>query len=317
MLNADRFSEGLHLHALKQAMEELSDNIMWWFLTILILGTSNICLAANQDGFVVSLRSPESAEDKRDTYTTALITLILDKTTPTYGDYRITYIPAMTRPRAIYAAEMQMYPNLLIQDNYQEKFTKQGDFQYVNIPTELGLTGTRICFVNPRIKDRVAAVNSLGELKKFSIGQGVGWADSQILRAAGFKVTEMPNYNGLFKMVATGRVDLFCRGVNELLSEYRIFKDIEGLTYDETFALQYPLPRFFLTNKTNKLLLKRIEEGMKIAYKDGSMIALWRQHNDESINFANIKNRKIFKIPNPLLGDLSPEYEKYNYNLIQ
>lgn len=301
-----------------KSWQKLRSHILLTLVFSLVVTTSSIILTPlHAAEFIVSIRSPESMGDKRDTYTTALIKLILNKTSPTYGPYRLVNIPSMTRPRSIYAAEIQMYPNLILQDNYQDRFSKDGHLTYVEFPTELGMTGHRICFVNPAIKEKIAKVSSIEELKKYSIGQGVGWADSLILQSAGFKVSEIANYDGIFKMVASGRIDLFCRGINELLSEYETFKKLEGLTVDESFLLKYPLPRFFLTNKDNKILINRIREGLQIAYADGSLLELWHNYNDTAISFAKIKQRRVFNLPNPLLGDLSRDYEKYNVNLLQ
>ncbi len=48
----------------------------------------------------------------------------------------------------------------------------------------------------------------------------------EILRENGFQVREVSEYESLFKMVAGKRFDLFCRGTNELLSEWETHKSI-------------------------------------------------------------------------------------------
>jgi hypothetical protein len=102
------------------------------------------------------------------------------------------------------------------------------------------------------------------QLKKYSIGQGIGWADSLILRHNGFRVIEVQNYDSLFKMVAAGRIDLYCRGVNELRKEYESYRYITRLTYDESFALAYPLPRFYYMGAFNKDAKERMEVGLRM-----------------------------------------------------
>ena len=115
-------------------------------------------------------------------------------------------------------------------------------------------------------------------------------------------------------MVAGGRFDLLCRGANELMKEYEQYKDIGNLTYDDSFALVYRLPRFFYLNKNNTLLKQRLEEGIKVAYADGSLLELWLQHNLQSIQFTRLPERKMFYLDNPLIKDLPKDYEQYLIN---
>ena len=104
-------------------------------------------------------------------------------------------------------------------------------------------------------------MTTLTELKQFSIGQGLGWLDTQILRHNGFKVIEGTSYEGLFKMVARSRVDLFGRGANEILSEYQARANDLQLIADTSIILYYPFPRFFFTSKKNLKAIQRVRAG--------------------------------------------------------
>jgi ABC-type amino acid transport substrate-binding protein len=166
-----------------------------------------------------------------------------------------------------------------------------------------------------QIKDELKTITSVKQLKKYTIGQGIGWVDSNILRANGFQVIEIPNYSGLFKMTAAGRIDLFCRGINELKGEYEAFKYIKELTYDESFVLIYPMPRFYYTNKSNTLLRSRVEDGLKISYLDGSLKKLWLKYQTANLEFVKLHQRKVFRLPNPLLEKLPKTYESYYFDI--
>ncbi|MET0356939.1 MAG: hypothetical protein ABW044_09180 [Cellvibrio sp.] len=264
----------------------------------------------DKDLLVVTTRGPASKNDVREHYYIDLLTLTLEKTKSTYGNYKIVKAPAMNQLRDAFAVAQEIYPNYVIDDNYEDKFL-DSNITYISFPLDFGLTGIRICFVNPKVKEEIKDVEDIAQLKKYSIGQGIGWADVGILRHNGFKVIAMQNYDGIFKMTATGRVDLFCRGVNELPKEYESFKAINNLTYDESFAIIYPLPRFFLINKKNAALKRRIEEGLMTAYRDGSLMRLFQKHHANSIAFAKLDQRKIFKIENPLIKRLPKDYEQY------
>lgn len=284
-------------------------------LTAIVLLNVFACNFAHAE-FLVSIRSPETLEDTREAYSFELVKLVMDKTKPKYGDYRLQLIPAMNRPRARYAAKLKIYPNLLLEESYDKEFSAKGDLTYINFPVELGILGYRICFVNPKIKEDLKKITSVEQLKKYSIGQGIGWIDTNILRANGFQVTEIPNYDGMFKMTAAGRVDLFCRGANEIKGEFEAFKYIKELTYDETFVLTYALPRFYYTNSENTLLIARVQEGLITAHKDGSLKHLWLKYQTANLNFVKLHQRKIFTLANPFIADLPKDYEQYSFDKI-
>jgi len=286
---------------------------LWKFLLLLTLVSSTGGQAIAEE-MVISHRLAETSNDKREAYNIALLHLAMEKTKAKYGPYRMQSIPQMNTPRSLYAASLNIYPNLVLEISYDESHTKKGDLTYIDFPVDLGVVGIRVCFVNQAKKEEISRVKTLQDLKKYTIGQGVGWADTTILRANGFNVIEVATYEGLFKMVSAGRVDLFCRGANEILNEYNTFKYLQGLSVDDSFAIAYPLPRFYYISSHNSLAKARIEEGLKIAYHDGSLMQLWSHHYADSINFAHLKQRHIFRIPNPLITKLPKDYEQYFYD---
>lgn len=279
------------------------------FMSIAVLLWS--FMASAQTDMQVWHRSPLDFGTFRYVYDIEILRLALEKTRPTYGGYQLQAIPPANFVRMLHSLRNNTYPNMVLETSYDKKLEETDDLSYIPFPLELGIIGYRICFVNPLVKDNIRNINHLGELRQYTMGQGSGWADITILRHNGFRVTEVSNYNSLFKMVAGGRFDLLCRGVNELMKEYEQYKDIGNLTYDDSFALVYRLPRFFYLNKNNTLLKQRLEEGLKIAYADGSLLELWRQHNLHSIQFTRLPQRKMFYLDNPLIEGLPKDYEQY------
>lgn len=263
---------------------------------------------------VFTYRAPESDSDHRYDYDTAALRLALEKTRREYGPYRLEPSPAMTFPRAISAVSRNEYPNFFVKLSYEEEHVAQRNMTFARFPVDLGIVGYRVCFTSTQSREKVKAAKSLDDLKKFSIGQGRGWADVEILRHNGFQVVEASNYENLFRMVASQRFDLFCRGTNELLDEYEAHRDIENLTYDQTFSIAYPLPRFFFTHQSNSKAAERITDGLLAAFRDGSLQALWRKNYWNSINFVRLDKRRIYWIENPLLKGLDFNYRQYYFN---
>lgn len=262
---------------------------------------------------VVTYRTPESPVDRRYDYDNTVLRLALEKTRKEYGDFVLQASPPMNFSRAIQDARSKAYPNFFIKLSYEDRFADL-ELAYARFPVDLGIVGYRVCFVRPELKARLAATGTLAELKRFSHGQGLGWADAQILKANGFTVQQVSDYENLFRMVAAGRFDLFCRGANELLEEYLAHRSLPRLDFDSSFAIVYPLPRFFYSHSSNRAALARVTRGLEIAYQDGSLQQLWREKYQPSIEFAKLKTRRLFRIDNPLIRRIDFDFRKYDFD---
>lgn len=258
---------------------------------------------------VFTYNSKQSDKDKRQEYSAALLDLALKKTVDKYGSYKLQPAPKMNHLRLEATLQYGNLPNFFAEKTVSKE--RLENLGYVPFPLARGIVGYRVFFVSPDKKEALKKVKTLKELKQFSIGQGAGWLDSKILEKQGFKVFKVASYNGLFKMVAAGRFDLYARGANEIYDEYESFKDIKGIEVDDNVLLYYPLPRFFFTKKSNTEAIKRVNEGLKIAYQDGSFEKLWYKYFGKSIEFVDFSKRKIFTMENPFLEGIDESYNKY------
>lgn len=260
---------------------------------------------------VVSYRAPETSSDNREAYNIELIALALEKTKAKYGDYKMQAMPQMNHPRSMYAISVDMFPNILLEVSYNDKYLKYDQLTYIAFPVDLGSIGHRICFSRKALTPELRKIQRIEDLKRYNFGLGAGWEDVEIMRRNGFHVTVVNNYDSLFRLTAAGRVDLFCRGAIEVKSEYGKFRNI--LDYDNGFSISYRLPRFFFTNAKNVVLKKRMEEGLQLAYEDGTLACLWSKHYADSIKFVALNTRKDFGIENPFISLLPKKYDQLVY----
>ncbi|MFM5336758.1 hypothetical protein ACET97_09455 [Aeromonas enteropelogenes] len=264
-------------------------------------------------GDVFTHISPESERDMRALYTHDLLQLALEKTRDSHGDYELRLAPPMNRVRMRQAMKANLYPSLFASDTPQPAAISDS-LDYVRFPVELGLLGYRICFVSPQQAQAVANVSTLAQLRQFVHGQGRGWQDVAILRNAGLRVQEVDSYERLFRLVARGRVDLFCCGVNEVFIEQEQHGDLPALTVDRRLVLHYPFLHLFYTNKANQAAIQRISEGIRLAWQDGSLQRLWLHHFKPSLDQAKLDERLYFELPNPLLKEMDFDYRAYYYD---
>lgn len=173
----------------------------------------------------------------------------------------------------------------------------------VRVPIWRGLLGYRLLLIERARQPEFSAVRSLADLARFSLGQGIGWSDIEILRRAGLRVTEAP-YDALFRMLAAGRLDAFPRGAGEALAERDEFgKQDAQLAVERDLLLVYRFDMFFFTSRHDPALAAAIQHGLDTAYADGRFLALFHNHPAVTAMFelAQLDGRRRFDIANPLL----------------
>ncbi len=262
---------------------------------------------------VVTVQGPETETDARYDYDHAVFHLALEKTRAEYGDFIIKETPiGQNTQRALAAAANGSYKNYVIKASANNQLANLVGM--VPFPVDLGIVGYRVAFASNKTKASLTSVETLEDLKKFNVVQGIGWLDTAILRHHGFDVRTIGDHNSMFRMVALNRVDLFPRGANELKAEWETHRSILNLAYDEGIALYYPLPRFLVTSKSNTELIERLNKGLIRAYNDRSLIALWQREYGSSIKFVKLGSRKIFRLTNPHISELDPAWKEYIFD---
>jgi ABC-type amino acid transport substrate-binding protein len=137
--------------------------------------------------------------------------------------------------------------------------------------------------------------------------------DVDILRTNRFKVVTGSSYDGLFEMLANKRFDVFLRAAVEVLDEYDERKAaIPSLAIEQGLILYYPLPMYFWfpRNDEGRRLAARAEEGMRAMIADGTYDAIFDKYQRRKIERLHLKQRKIFRIDNPLVGPETPFADK-------
>lgn len=183
---------------------------------------------------------------------------------------------------------------------------KERNYLPIRIPLRKGILGYRILLVHKDKQDLLKNVRTLADLKKFSVGQGVGWDDVKLYETNGIAVVEA-KYSNLFRMLSYQRFDLFPRGINEIFSEFeKESAQNPELVIDENILIHYPWPYYFFVSKNNQALHRRLETGLKKMLKDGSFDTIFWKYNGKAIEAVNFKNRRIIEIQNYLLPKATP-----------
>lgn len=175
----------------------------------------------------------------------------------------------------------------------------------IRIPLLKGMIGWRLLLVREEELESFAAITDVDQLRKLRTVQGHDWPDALIMQHNGFSVIRSANWEGMFRMLASGRVDYFPRGATEVHSEISQFPD-HGLAVEQALTLHYPSAYYFFVARENEELAKVIEKGLNIAIANGSFDQVFRKHFAEKINEFDLSNRIILRLENPLLPPETP-----------
>lgn len=176
----------------------------------------------------------------------------------------------------------------------------------IKIPIYRGLLGLRLLLVT---KDRNTTinVNTLKQLQNYTAVHGTHWGDLPVYRYNNLKVLTNVNYPTLFELLKLNRADYFHRGISEIWGEIEQHKS--SLMIKEDVMLFYPHPvYFFVSNKRPQLYLD-LKKGLDIAIRDGSFRRLFIKTYSGIIKKANMKNRSLIILKNPVLPKGTPKIE--------
>ncbi len=254
---------------------------------------------------------PESNLDKRYLYHWTILKTALERTVPKYGAYVMQSAPAMTEKRQ--AFELKNATGQLTVMYLGTTPEMEKSLVPIRIPVDKNLGGYcifLICKKNQRLFD---SVGSLDDLRKFKYGLGQGWIDVDILQANRFRVVTASCYDCLFDMLVHERSDLALRSAVEVLDEYEERKAaMPDLGIEKNLIFYYPMPMYFWFSKTDegRRLEARAEEGMRMMIDDGTYDKIFSEFQDSKIKRLRLKERKVFRIDNPLLGPETPFQDK-------
>jgi hypothetical protein len=250
---------------------------------------------------VVKFGAPQSELDERFTYPIALLTRALKATEASHGPFKIESAHKMTRNRSLVALQKGELINVLevvTSAEWEEKLLP------VYIPIRKGLMGYRLLLIHKDNQEKLDAVQNISDLKPLVAGLGQQWSITDTMKHFGFRVSTSLEYEKLFLLLQIKRFDYFPRGVNEIFTELEARDSrYPGLKIEPKKALYMPLPSYFFVSPTAPKLAQRIEKGLAIMINDGSFDALFNEHFAEMIEKANLPERVIYKIDNPLIPD--------------
>jgi ABC-type amino acid transport substrate-binding protein len=280
------------------------------FLAIFLLIAS--ALPSNgQKAMTYIYDAPESSLDVRYLYHWEILRTALERTNAKWGPYRMVPSGFMTERRQAYELKNATGKLTVMYLSTTPDFEK--NLIPIRIPVDKNLGGYCVFLIRDGEQRRFDSIRSIEDLHRFTYGLGLGWIDVDILKANGFNVVTGSSYEGLFEMLVNKRFDIFLRAAVEVLDEYgQRKKAMPSLRIEDNIIFYYPLPMYFWFPKTEngRRLAARAEEGMRMMLADGTYDRIFDRYQRHKIEQLHLKERRIFRIANPLLGPETPFNDK-------
>lgn len=270
-----------------------------WVLVALAGGAS-----AHAEDVVRRARSPKGVHLAEE-YSDVVIREALEHTRKQYGSYRTEWVDLeVGRQRLLLELESGALINTTVvatQPKWEEQVLP------IRIPLDMGLSNYRISLIHTSEQAKISSLRTVDELKALRAGAGNAWVSRRVMDAAGFDVVTAESAAPLTKMLMSGRIDYFPRGLTEVFSEFNAQKqDFPELRIERDIVIESPLPGYVFVSPKVPRLYQRLKEGLEEMVRDGSLRRLMLRYHQDLIDQANFCARRIFHVPNPLLPSQTP-----------
>ncbi len=259
-----------------------------------------VAVSAQSENYVLWL---EGRSESRQNYELELITLLLDVTKPDYGDYSLSteyeYVSLSRRDRLFDATESKRI-NISINPFNQLSADQE---LHLSVPVLEGLLGLRTIVASRKNSGTLEKIESLANLREFSIVQGFEWTDTKVYKHNGFDIEEalVPN---ILRMLKRGRFDIYPIGVIETGSEFASgVRESPDLYFVPDMFIYYPHPLYVKVDRLHPRSFKRFEQGLDIIVKSGALRALIHKHFGAAIDQLSASEKKVFVLENPHLTE--------------
>lgn len=266
--------------------------------------------------YVYKHRSTLAGGNDREKYIWELLRLSLEATLDEYGPYSIQEVSDINQVREDVELMHDSGVITIISDSLNESNLSNLDF--IQVPLLRNILGYRVFLINEDLQGEFENIDSVESLYQYKFGIGYGWNDKLILEHSGIQVYEEEKYETLFRSLTEGNFEVFSRGVNEILGEYKVYKEIyPSIHIEENIMLYYPLPRYFWFSRSEEgqMLKRRVEKGLAVIIEDGRFYSLFDEYFSESLELLNLRERTIIELENPVYREEFDEMDmKYRYD---
>lgn len=233
-------------------------------------------------------------------YEHALVDLLLGKTRFTYGPYHLTtFKRALNFERDRLESLNAKHYHIHVGANYPEDHYQAHDFFRLPEPVAQGLFGYRRLIIRREDQGKFARIHDIQALSALWVGQGLGWPDAEVWRHNGYKVVESVNLNSLFAMLSKKRFDFIPLAAHEAEATLKqLSRSYPELMIEPEIVIYYPLALYVFVQNNNRLLVERLQKGLKQSKLDGSFHQLFNRRFGHIIGSLQRPDIRVFTLEN-------------------
>lgn len=241
---------------------------------------------------------------KRDDYQIAVLRLALEKTVPSHGPYAITRVVQSFSTQRL---RREVFEGKRVNVHVGPWRVQDPANPYdrnirIDIPMMGGLLGYRSLFVRRDDLPKFQQIERAEQLKALVAGQGRGWMDVEIYRHNGYRVDDHANLPTLLAMLLNNRFDYLPMSVMEVNSVLALNPQLAPrLALVPGMLIQYEFPAVFYVSASQPKLASRLEQGLAMASKDGSLSALLERSFRPELAALQRETTREFVLENPFL----------------
>ncbi|MCL9780131.1 hypothetical protein M9194_01640 [Vibrio sp. S4M6] len=187
--------------------------------------------------------------------------------------------------------------------------TMEHSFLPIRIPLDRGLLGWRIMLINKNKQAQFDQIKTIQQLQHLKLVQGQGWNDILVYEFNGIPVFQESQFSKMFSLVASGNVDAFPRGIQEVFDEHQQWStSFPELAIEQSIVLHYDFVRYvwFMPTDKGRRLRDKVERGLEMMIEDGSFDDTFNQFFHDTVSKANLDERVIIELSNPFLPSSIP-----------
>ncbi|WP_040515986.1 transporter substrate-binding domain-containing protein [Gilvimarinus chinensis] len=246
----------------------------------------------------------------RTAYEAELLQTILDATAEQFPSYQYTVnndlLGAQRGRLAVAEGELvNVYVSGLREDHY----TQTGQLIAIELPTMNGLLGYRAAIVRKAEQAQIQSATAQYQLRNLVIGQGQGWADTDILRFNRFTVEDSGRYENLLDMLAYKRFDAVLLGLAEAHHELQSSRAANELSILPELIIYYPHAMVFYVSGKQPILAERIRQGLSQITHNGTLDGLLEKHFGDALEAIRSPNASLLVLEHPHPG-LAPNLQQ-------
>lgn len=246
----------------------------------------------------------QNNNDVRMAYKLEILNAAMEKTAKDYGPFTISTDAKLNTLRAQEDIQEGKIINVYIaltNKSWEEVAIP------IRIPIRRGILNYRLLLVHKDDLPLYENIETIDDLKLLKAGLLHSWTTTKLMVQAGFIVVTGDSYEGLFRMLDYHRYNYLPRGLNEIYAEFDQYKrTLKNITIEPNLLLVVTTPSYVFVSPKYPKLAKRLEAGLETMVQDGTIKVIFDKYFSANIQRANLHNRRILRLPNPLLPKETP-----------